>query len=162
MAVTPFCAWSDVEARLSADGATLRTDDSAAAAQAYCLRRATMHVFGYAGLHYSTAALAASEWVTEITADCAWFFACTRRNNPPPKAAVEAFERATRMLEEVRDLILRIPDAPMQKGFAPVLTNQGVRQYPVSQIKNVPGTSTGTPEDYTPHPDTWNGIDYSV
>lgn len=156
-----FCTWEDVEDRLSADGAALRADDASARAQAYVLRRATQYVLGYAGLYYSTAALEASAWVKEVAADCAWYFACTRRNNPASKAAEAAFERATEQLKQVMALTLRIPDAAMNKGFAPVLSNQQVRQYPVSEIKTTEGKSTGTPENYTQHADPFNQIDYS-
>lgn len=158
-----LCDWTDVEDRLSADGAQLRADDGDQdRARAYVLRRATQYVLGYAGLNYSTAALEASEWVREVAADCAWYFACTRRNNPASKAAESAFERATEQLKQVQALTLRIPDAAMNKGFAPVLSNQRVRQYPVSSVRTVKGKSTGEQEGYKPHRDTQDGIDYSL
>lgn len=160
---TYYCTWADVEDRLSADGAQLRADDDIPRAKAYALRRATQYVAGYAGLHYSAAALAASAWVNEVCADCAWFYLSTRRNNPPSKAAADAFELATKQLEEVRDLKLRIPDAAMNKGFAPVLSNQRVRQWPVSEVKTVKPTSTGQAADYTRFTDPTNdSLDYSI
>lgn len=157
-----LCDWTDVEDRLSADGATLRADDDVDRAQAYALRRATQYVLGYAGLYYSTTALEASAWVREVAADCAWYFVSTRRNNPASKAAEAAFERATEQLKDVAALRLRIPDAAMNKGFAPVVSNQRVRQYPTSQIRTVPQKGTGQAEDYKQFKDTQDGLDYSV
>lgn len=158
-----FCTWDDVEDRLSADGAQLRADDGDQdRARAYVLRRATQYVLGYAGLNYSTAALEASAWVREIAADCAWYYACTRRNNPASQAAQAAFERATEQLKDVAALRLRIPDAAMNKGFAPVLSNQRVQQYPTSRVKTVTQKSTGQAEDYPQHRDLQDGQNYSV
>lgn len=159
---TYYCAWSDVEHKLSRAGAQLRVDDWPAAAKADVLDEATAHVALYVALHYPEASLLTSRWVRQATAVCAVYFACVRRGNPAPKSVEEGFERVNAQLEKVQRLELRIPDAPLNKGFAPVLSNQRVRQYPVSEIKTVRGKSTGDPEDYVQHTETWDQIDYSL
>jgi hypothetical protein len=159
---TNFCTWAAVEAKLSRAGAALRVDDWPAPAKADVLDEATSHVLLYTGLYYHESALVQSRWVKQATAVVACYFASIRRGNPAPKPIQDGFERVTEQLEKVQKLELRIPDAAMKKGFAPVLSNQRVQQWPVSEVKTVRGKSTGQPEDYTPHRDNYDPISYSI
>ena len=48
---------------------------------------------------------------------------------------------------------MTIPDAATRKSAAPTLTNQRVRVWPTPNLVNVPHSSTGNPEGYTPNDD---------
>ena len=163
MAITTYyCDWSDVEARLSTEGASARVDDNPALANNVLLR-ATVEVNKRLLTMYTAAALAGSDTIKEVCADIAWFFADQRRNNPAAKASKFAYEQAVEYLTSVAKGVFPLPDVAARKGAAPTLSNQRAAQYPVNRVQTVTGTSTGKPEGYVQHNDSQtNPIDYSV
>jgi len=160
--INPFCEWSDVQNRLSAAGANLRVDDDPAARDEVLID-ATVEVMQYTFLLYSEAALANSNWVNRKTRDVACWYAASRRANPVPKSIQALYEKAIKDLENVQVGAFLIPDAPMRKNAAPVLSNQRVAMYPFPRVVTATGKSTGTQEGYTPFNDRFDYVfDYSI
>lgn len=159
MAITTYCAAGDVQKILSATGVSLRVDDDADASL-WAREEAAVLINGYCQLLYSIAALAASTWVTRQSA---WFAArelCRRRNNPVPQPLAEKCEALDERFEDIRMGQFQIPDAPMRKANAPVLSQQRVRYVPIPQAVTERGRSTGTPEGYPTFDDQYDITDY--
>jgi len=161
MAVTLYCTWKDVQARLSQAGAALKIDDDPST-QADVLAEAAVEVNGYCLLDYTPAALAASDWVRYAARNIAAYLACTRRGNPAPQGVQARYEAAIVALARVQAGAATIPDAARRKTQAPVLSNQRARQWPVNEVKTVEGTSTGTAAGYTQFTDPFDLLDYSI
>lgn len=160
MPITQLCAAADVQKILSTSGVNLRTDDDAAATS-WAIDAASVEFMGFAGLLYSTAALAASNWVLKTVAWLAAEALCERRNNAPSKPLARRCEKIREVGEDIRLGFFVIPDAPQSKQTVPVLRNQRVRLTPIPQVVTEPGRSTGHQEGYPTTNDPADFTDYT-
>jgi phage gp36-like protein len=112
------------------------------------LESAAVEVNGYLQLNYDPDQLAASNWVRFKTRDVAVYLLCLRRNMPPPQSVQARYDKAIEDLEKVQAGGMRVPDVAERKANVPVLSNQRVTLTPFPRVVNVPGKSTGKPENY--------------
>lgn len=159
-AVTLYCAWSDVTARIGAEGAELRLDDDPSA-QTDVLESAAVEVNTYLQLLYPVEQLARSNWIRFKTRDVALFLLCLRRNHPPTQSVQFMYDKAIADLEKVAAGLLQVPDIGKTKADVPVLSNQRVTLAPFPRVQTVPGKSTGTPAGYDQASDDQDAFDYN-
>ncbi len=163
MSVTLYCAWSDVEKRIGAEGADLRLDDdggSPATFKTDILETAATEVNFYLQLLYPVEQLARSNWVKFATRDIAVFLLCLRRNHPAPQGVQWARDNAIALLEKIQAGTAQVPDIGKTKADVPVLSNQRVNLSPFPRVQTVPGKSTGTPAGYDQASDDRDQFDY--
>lgn len=158
-----YCALQDVQNRLSADGVTYRTDDSPPTLLGDVLTDASSQIDEHLYFLYDPAQLVTSDWVRERTADIATFLLCERRGNPVPVGIAAKFERTMDRLEKIRLGLMAVPNLPVRKEMAPVLSNVRVQLVPFPHTVVERSNSTGTPQGYTSHDDVLDwGYDYSI
>lgn len=161
MSITALCSSSDVQKILSSVGLSLRIDDDATATT-WAIEEASVDVYGFAALQYEEADLVASNWITRIAARLAAWYVCIRRGNPVPKSIDRIKESAWEQLEQVETGKKKIPDAPMRKELAPVLSNLRVKMRPFPRTQVEVNRSTGTAEGYVRFVDQTDTLDYSI
>lgn len=161
VAITTYCTWADVTARISAAAADLRLDD-APATKTDILETSAVEVNGYLQLNYDVPVLAASNWVRFKTRDIAVYLLCLRRNHPVPVSVAAQYEKAIKDLERVQAGEMMLPDVAQAKANVPVLSNQRVTMWPFPRVQTVTGKSTGNQEGYTPSNDALDFFDYSI
>lgn len=158
-----YCSVADIQNRLSADGIEYRTDDEPPSLLGDVIVDACSQVDEYLFAQYDPAQLAQSDWVRQRAADIAAFLLCERRGNPPPPGIAAKFERAMDKLERVRLGVICVPNLPMRKELAPVLSNVRVVLTPWPHTVVERSNSTGTPAGYDQHEDPMDwGYDYSI
>lgn len=136
-----------IQQKISADGYTLRLDDSGADIQDV-IDEADAEIALHCELNYSVAELESSDWIAKKARAIALFHLCERRGNSVPKPVQRAYDVAIADLERVRLGRLQIPDAAPTKSMVPVVSNVRpyLRPHPRSVVEK--GRSTGTPEGY--------------
>ena len=152
MSTVPYSTITKVQKRLSTGAVEDRTDDDSDAIND-CLLNATLDVQGYLLGLYSDNALRASEWVTLRTTDIALWYLCARRGNPVPGPIQACYDRAIADLVRFSKGTPQIPNTPMLRSTAPVVTNQRVSLWPFPHIVNIPSQSTSKREGYTSNDD---------
>lgn len=158
-----YCSQNDIQNRLSADGIIYRTDDEPPTLLGDVINDASSQIDEYLFAQYDPAQLATSDWVRQRTADIATFLLCERRGNPVPPGTAGKFERAMDKLERVRLGLISVPNLPMRKELAPVLSNVRINLLPWPHTVVERSNSTGTPAGYTQHEDPMDwGYDYSI
>lgn len=148
MATTAYCTIGDIQNRLSATGVTSRTDDTPPDDYGDVIDEASRIVDESCLLMYSEANLAASGVVKHWTANIASFLLCERRGNPVPVGIASKYERVMETLDKVLLHGRQIPDIPMRKVGAPVLSNVRVQLAPVPHTVVERSRSTGKPDGY--------------
>jgi phage gp36-like protein len=158
-----YCTQNDITNRLSADGITYRTDDNPPTALGDVITDAGTTIDEYLFFLYDPVQLATSDWVRERAADIATYLLCERRGNPVPPGIAAKYERTVEKLEQVRLGQRAVPNLPIRKEQAPVLSNVRVRLDPFPRVVVEPSNSTGKPQGYDQHRDSldWN-FDYSI
>lgn len=151
MAVTTFCAQSDVERLLSSQGALDAADhdeDGAADTSVItdCIEQASQEVSLYANRWHTDAQLATSALVTRWTTTLAAFFLTQRRGNPVPDSLAVEFARLTAppdgMLLKIADGKFQVPGLAMRSGVTPQFSNLQVdRRYARDKLRVVGGGS---------------------
>jgi hypothetical protein len=143
-----FTTAASIQQKVSADGYSLRLDDSGADIQDV-LDEADSEINLHCALFYSATELANSDWIEKQARAIAVFLLCERRLNAVPAPAKRAYDKAVVDLERVRVGALTIPDARPNKGTIPVVSvpRPYLRPHPRTVIEK--GRSTGTPEGYT-------------
>lgn len=164
MATTLYCSIDDVKNRLSANGVTLRMDDSPPTSYGDVLDDASRTIDEYCLLRYTEANLDASPWVKHKCADIATFLLCERRGNPPPRGIAGKFERAMERLELVRTFKMAIPDIPERRTAVPTLSQPRIRldPNPRTVIERKRGSTRNYPEDYAQHTDRLEWFDPGI
>lgn len=152
MATVPYSTLAKVQKRLSVDGTDDRIDDDTDSIND-CLLNATLEVQSYLLGLYSDAALRASEWVALRTTDLALWHVCARRANPVPGSVQACYDRAIADLVRFSTGHPQIPNTPMLRSTAPVVTNQRVSLWPFPHLVNIPSQSTSKREGYPSNDD---------
>ena len=160
---TAYCSQNDIINRLSADGVTYRIDDVPPTDLGDVIVDACSQIDEYLFAQYDPIKLATNDWVRERAADIAAFLLCERRGNPVPPGIAAKFDRTTEKLERVRLGITCVPNLPMRKELATVLSNVRVVLAPWPHTVVERSDSTGTPAGYTQHNDPMDwGYDFSI
>jgi len=148
-----FCTLASIQDVLSADGVTLRLDDSPPSTYADVIDEASQYVNFYLWERYTEATLNASLWVKHVAKTVAAMMLCERRGNPVPVGVLERFGRYQLMLEAIQGGKAKVPGAALRKSSAPVMSNMSAvnRPYPRAVVEKL--QSTGTPEGYTQNRD---------
>ncbi len=160
---TAYCSQTDLQNRLSADGITYRTDDGPPTSLGDVIVDASTQIDEHLFFLYDPVQLATSDWVRERCADIASYLLCERRGNPVPPGIARKYERAMDRLEQIRLGLLAVPNLPIRKEMAPVMSNVRIRLDPFPRTVVERNNSTGTPQGYDQHQDSleWN-FDYSI
>lgn len=159
----PYCTENDIINRLSLDGVTYRIDDAPPVSLGDVIIDASSQVDEYLFAQYDPNQLTGSDWARERAADIATFLLCERRGNPVPPGIAAKFERTMDKLERVRLGIICVPNLPMRKELAPVLSNVRVVLTPWPHTVVERSNSTGTPAGYDQHEDPMDwGYDYCI
>ncbi len=163
MATTLYCQQTDVQNRLSADGVNYRIDDVPPSTLGDVLTDASTQIDEHLFFLYDPAQLATSDWVRERCADIAACLLCERRGNPVPPGIQAKYERTMNRLEKIRLGLLAVPNLPIRKEMAPVLSNVRIRLDPFPRTVVERANSTGNPQGYNQHLDylDW-GYDYVI
>lgn len=163
MATLLYCSQNDLQNRLSADGVAYRVDDNPPTTLGDVLTDASTIVDEHLYSLYDPAQLVNSDWVRERAADIASYLLCERRGNPVPPGIQAKYERTMTRLEQIRLGVLAVPNLPIRKEMAPVLSNVRIRLDPFPRTVVERNNSTGTPQGYDQHTDSldWN-FDYSI
>lgn len=158
-----YCSQNDIINRLSADGVTYRTDDNPPTTLGDVIVDAGTQIDEHLFFLYDPNQLVQSDWVRERAADIASYLLCERRGNPVPPGIAAKYERTMERLEKIRLGLLAVPNLPIRKEQAPVLSNVRVRLDPFPRVVVERSNSTGTPEGYQQNTDSldWN-FDYSI
>lgn len=160
---TAYCSQNDIQNRLSADGITYRTDDNPPTSLGDVIVDASTMIDEHLYYLYSPTQLGSSDWVRERCADIASYMLCERRGNPVPPGIAQKYDRAIERLEKIRLGLLAVPNLPVLKEMAPVLSNVRTQLSPFPHTVVERSNSTGTPQGYTPHDDALDwGYDYSI
>ncbi len=159
----PYCSLTDLQNRLSADGVTYRTDDDPPTLYGDVIIDASSQIDEHLYFLYDPTQLALSDWVRERCADLAAYLLCERRGNPPPPGIASKYERAMDRLEKVRLGQLAVPNLPVMKSMAPVLSNCRIQLFPWPRVVVEPSNSTGTPAGYVQFQDVLDyGYDFCI
>lgn len=159
---TAYCSITDVQNRLSAEGVTLRTDDSPPTSYGEVITEASTEIDEYCLHRYTAANLAVSDWVRFRASVIAAVLLCERRGNPVPRSLEKRYDKLMERLEKVREGTLNIPDLAMRKEEVPVLSNVRIRLDPFPRTVVENNRSTGTPEGYRQHADQTDWLDYTI
>lgn len=160
---TAYCTQNDITNRLSVDGVTYRTDDDPPTDLGDVIVDACSQVDEYLFSQYDPIQLAQSDWVRSRAADIAAYLLCERRGNPVPPGIAAKFERTLERLERVRLGVICVPNLPMRKELAPVLSNVRVVLTPWPHTVVERNNSTGKPTGYDQHNDPMDfGYDYQI
>lgn len=160
MAITTYCTWADVTARIGAEGAEFRTDDDPAT-QTDILENAALEVNQYLQARYDPTALATSGIVRFLARDIAVYLLCLRRNMPAPASVEDRYKAALERLAQIESGLARVPDIYETKAAVPVLSNQRVKMWPFPMVKTVVQKSTGQQENYPAQNDNNDLTDYT-
>lgn len=152
MSASAFTTVEKIEKRLSSQAVDDRIDDDPSAIDE-CILLATLEIKGYLSGLYSENSLGASAWVQMHATTIALWYLCGRRGNPIPTSVQLAYENTKLALEKAMGGYPPIPDAPMRRSAAPVITNQRVSLAPFPHLVNLPSTSTSKREGYPPNDD---------
>ena len=129
--ITLYCSQTNVEQILSANGVTLRLDDSgdgtvSAAEQLamdFALADAAETCNFYLWPKYSPSWLATSNWVNVRASWLATYALCDRRGNPCPESLEDRAEKVLEELERVHSGSHLLPGVPLRWAMAPVYSN---------------------------------------
>lgn len=161
MAITAYTTSGAISQRVSADGLSLRVDDSGADINAV-IDDASIEADGYALLLYSRTQLSQSDWYAKKVTDLAVYYLCQRRLNAVPDTAQANYDKAIADLEQVKTGFLQIPDCAMRKGLAPRVSNVRSKLYPFPHVVVEPKRSTGTAAGYVQNKDAYEFFDYGA
>lgn len=153
----PYCSQNDLLNRLSADGVNYRIDDNPPVALGDVIIDASSQIDEHLFFLYDPTQLVQSDWVRERCADIAAYLLCERRGNPVPPGIEAKFVRTMDRLEKVRCGQLAVPNLPVLKSLAPVLSNVRIQMWPWPRVVVEPSNSTGTPAGY---PQSQDILDY--
>ena len=150
-----------VTKRMSADGVLLRQDDDEAALTQF-IGDASDELEFYLTVRYAPADLATNGWVLKIATDITVALYCARRLNTVPEHIAAEADFAFERMEKIQAGALKIPGLATKKDMAPALSNFRPRLRPFNRPVVVPGTSTGTAENYVRHEDRYDWPDYTI
>ena len=164
MATTLYCAISDVQNRLSADGVTYRTDDAPPTANGDVLDEASREIDWYCLTQYAETDLATSRWVKHQCAVIASYLLCERRGNPVPSGIARKYDRLVKKLEAVQSGARVIPDLGRRRTDVPTVSNVRPRldPFPRTVVERNRSSSRDRPTDYTQNADRFDYLDYSI
>lgn len=140
--------------RLSVEGVALRLDDVPVHDAADVFINGCTTIDEYCWARYSPNALKNSPWVYQRLVDICTYLLDERRNNAPGPGVTGAFKRTIKALEKIEVGRKTIPNTPVRKSEAPVLSATHVRLDPYVRQTIERAISTGRPEGYTPQYDT--------
>jgi phage gp36-like protein len=159
MTLPAFTTITNLQKRMSSTGVSLRIDDDSSAIN-NVIADAGVEAFGYVGNMYAAIDLASSAWFEKKVTDIAAYYLCMRRNNKAPISVEKQYDKTIEDLEKAQKGSFRIPDCPMNKSFAPVLSAPRLKVTPFPHIVIEDGRSTGNPEGYPRASDVTDWFDF--
>jgi hypothetical protein len=154
MAVTLFTSWAQVARKLSATGIQLRVDHSPDDAFNDAAESASLYVLGVIGNRYSAAQLAASPWVSLVTADiCIWFLD-QMRNNPVGGSIDDRKEMWDKQLQMIQQGKANVNDITNSVDRPEILGQRiNYNQYPAMRRTDA-GSTDYRPQGGRQYPDS--------